>query len=396
MELKEAVDKQRQYMIEMRRYFHEYPEISGKEENTFSKITDELSSLNIKYRIVGKYNILAILEGDKLGKTLLVRADMDALPIEESKYNIHRERNVISKTKGISHMCGHDCHMAIMLAVAKILSNNKKDFSGRVLFCFESGEENGSGVDEIIDTIKEMDIDGVWALHVNAELPIGTISVNSGVRMTGSSKFDVTIKGKGGHGSRPDQTIDPINCTVQILCNLSSILSRIVDPREPIVLTVGKLQAGEAGNIIPETSNFAGTIRYYNSNEEEKVKRAFYRIINNVAAANGCLAKIIYDGPKPPVINNMKLSKIAEEAVKKSLGENALVDMEPWMASDTIGRYTNNYPGVYGFLGIKNENLGSGAPHHNSNFDVDEESLPIGVIATIQFILDFLVNNSDS
>lgn len=385
-----------EYAIDMRRYFHTYPELSGKEINTFKVITEELRKMNIMFETVGEYGALGILESGKVDKTLVLRADMDALPIIESEYNIHSKRTIISKNLGVSHMCGHDCHMAIMLTIAKILSNNKDMFNGRILFCFESGEENGSGVDKMIESISRFKIDGVWALHVYADLPTGMMSVNSGIRMSGSSKFDVTIKGKGGHGSRPDQTIDPINCTAQILCNLLSITSRIVDPRETVVLTIGKLHAGNGANIIPEDSNFAGTIRYYNLDEEKKVRDAFYRIVNNIAEAYGCSTNIKYDGPKPPVVNDKKLSKIGEKAIEKAIGKKFLIETKPWMASDTIGRYTYRYPGVYAFLGIQNQNFGSGAPHHNSNFDVDEESLGNGIAATIQFVIDFFKGDYDS
>lgn len=393
MNIGEIVKNHEQYTITLRRWFHQFPELSGKEKMTHQKIASELSNANIEYKTVGNYGIIGILRGASPGKTVLLRADMDALPIEESKYNLSNERDIVSKVHGVSHMCGHDCHMAIMLTVAKILASMKDRVKGTVLFCFESGEEDGSGVKDMIEFLKNVRVDGVWGIHVRSDLPSERISVNSGVRMSGSSKFNVIVRGKGGHGSRPDQSIDPINCTAQILCNLSSIQSRIVDPRDTVVLTVGKLHAGEAINIIPETASFGGTIRFYDNSNEKQVKNAFYTIVNNVAAANNCSVTIDYDGPKPPVVNDPILSKIAEKSIEKAIGKEALLDTQPWLASDTIGRYTSRYPGVYAFLGIKNERLGSGASHHNSKFDVDESSLAVGVAATVQFVIDFLNNN---
>mgnify|MGYP001028647435 FL=1 len=390
MNIKEKVEEYEKYTKDLRRWFHRFPEKSGEEKMTHKKIITELSNMNIECKVVGNYGVIGILKGNNPGKTILLRADMDALPIEENKYNLSKKRDIISTVDGISHMCGHDCHMAIMLTVAQIFANMKDEIKGTILFCFESGEEDGSGVKDMIKALENEQIDGVWGIHVMADLPIGKISVNSGVRMSGSSKFNVVIKGKGGHGSRPDQSIDPINCTAQILCSLSSIQSRIIDPRDTIVLTVGKLHAGEAINIIPETASFGGTIRFYDYNTEEQVKEAFYTIVNNIAIANNCKAEIAYDGPKPPVINNPTLSQMAEKSIEKVIGKEALFHMKPWLASDTIGRYTSKYPGVYAFLGIKNDKIGTGAPHHNSKFDVDESSLTIGIATTVQFVIDFL------
>ncbi len=380
------------YVIELKKYFHKYPELSGKEMNTSKKIKEELVKLDIPYEYVGEFGIIGTLKGKNPGKTIVLRADIDALPIVESENNLNSKKSVISSTSGVFHACGHDAHTAMLLGSARELSSRRDEFDGTILFCFEQGEEDGSGVDAMLEKLESKKVDGVWGIHVYSDLPTGKTSVDEGPRMSGVHFFDVKIIGKGGHGSNPHQTIDPISCTVKILSNLSSIISREINPTDTSVLTVGKLNAGTAPNIIPDTASFEGTIRYFDQEVSKKIVDSFHRIVMCIAKAHNCEAEISMKQPGYPVINDHELSVIAKESVIKSIGEEFLISCNPWMASESIGYYLKRYPGVFAFLGIANEKLGTGAAHHNPYFDIDDSSLKNGVEVSVQFALDFLAN----
>ena len=378
------------YVINLRRHFHKYPELSGQEINTCRKIKEELKKMHITYEDVGDYGVIGTLKGRNPGKTIVLRADIDALPIMESETNTRVKKNVVSSISGVCHACGHDGHVAMLLASAKELASQRENFDGTILFCFEQGEEDGSGIKPMLKALSTKDVDGVWGIHLAAGIESGKICVEEGPRMSGVHFFSVNVTGKGGHGSSPHETIDPINCTVNILSSLSSIITREINPRSTAVLTVGKLHAGNAPNVIPNTAEFAGTIRYFDPEVSKKVLASFYNIVKNVAQAHGCEVEISMREPGYPVINDSKLSKLAKTSIVKSIGEEFLVSTEPWMASESMGYYLKEYPGVFAFLGIANEKLGTGASHHNPEFDIDESSLQNGVDSTVGFTLDFL------
>lgn len=378
------------YVVALRRHFHKYPELSGQEVNTCKKIKEELEKMDIGYEYVGDYGLIGRLEGKGAGKTIVLRTDIDALPIMESRENLQGEKTVVSSVEGVCHACGHDGHAAILLASARELASKKEDFDGTILFCFEQGEEDGSGIKPMLEALETKNVDGVWGIHLAAGISAGKICVEEGPRMSGVHFFDVEVIGKGGHGSSPHETIDPINCTVSIISSLNSIITREINPRSTAVLTVGKLRAGNAPNVIPNSAEFAGTIRYFDPKVSKQVVDSFYRIVTRVASAHDCKVKISMREPGYPVINDRELSKLAKESIKKSLGQEFLVATDPWMASESMGYYLKKYPGVFAFLGIANEKLGTGAAHHHPAFDIDESSLQSGVDATVGFALDFL------
>lgn len=378
------------YVKRLHNYFHKYPELSGEEIRTSRKIKEELEKSNIPYESVGNYGIIGSLKGKNSGKTIALRADIDALPITESENNLVGKKDVISNTDGVCHACGHDGHTAMLLASARELSEMRANFDGTILFCFEEGEEDGSGIDAMLEKLEDRKINAVWGIHLYSGLETGKVSVDEGARMSGVHFFDVEVKGKSGHGSSPHQTIDPINCTVQILSNLFSLVSREINPLSTAVLTVGKLNAGSAPNIIPEKASFEGTIRYFERNVSEKLVKAFYNTVEDISKAHGCKVKISMKQPAIPVINDRELSQLAKESVKESIGEEYLTSCDPWMASESMGYYLDKYPGVFAHLGIANKKLGTGASHHNPEFDIDDNSLINGVSITIRFALDFL------
>lgn len=381
------------YVIRIRRHLHKYPEVSMEEAKTMQFICRELKQMDIPYEVVPDGGIIGTITGaNPMGKTLLLRADLDALPMQESKMNLRKEKTVMSTVTGVAHTCGHDAHMAMLLGVGKQLAKYRAQLPGTVLLVFEQGEEIGGGIVNLMNHLVEMDIDGVWGIHVKNDLPSGKISVEAGPRMAAPLPFEVTIKGKGGHGSRPDLANSPIDCFVDFHAQLSKMRLQQLDPHGPVTFSVGALQAGSAANIIPESLTFAGTFRFLHIEQGEKIEMFFKKTLTSVCQLHQCEFEFVME-PRAKdllVFNNEQCSQIAEQSVEKSIGKNALQSYPAWMASEPFAFYQAFFPGVFAFLGIQNEAKGTGADHHNIHFDVDEDVLQLGVAATIQYTFDFL------
>ncbi|ADU27754.1 M20 metallopeptidase family protein [Ethanoligenens harbinense] len=379
-----------EYVIQLRRELHRHPEQSGAEQHTSAVVRRELDGMGIPYRIVGEYGVIATLGGARPGKTVLLRADMDALPVREDRCNLLREKGVISQIDGVSHACGHDAHVAMLLGAARKLASMRDRLAGRVLFCFEQGEENFSGIDAMMRGLENETVDCAWGIHVKAELEAGAFAVGTGPIMAGIYGFCVTITGKGGHGSRPYASIDPLLCAARMVEALNSVIQCEVDPQYPAVMTVCSFHAGTVDNVIPDTAQFSGTIRYYEKSTGTQVKDALVRVVEALARAGRCEAEITYQGSGIPTVNDAAVSAFASASITRRLGNGCLASMPPIAGSDSMAQYLNRYPGVYVFLGVRNQRLGTGAPQHNPKFDIDESCLKSGVIATVGFTEDYL------
>lgn len=387
-------ERYEQYVIDLRREFHRHPEPSGEEKRTSSRVTAELESMGIPYEVVGEYGIIATLGGSgSTSNAVMLRADMDALPIQESARNLAGPKGVISSVPGCAHLCGHDAHTAMLLGAARGLAEIRGELPGNVLLCFEQAEETTGGVAPMMQALETRSVKAVWGIHVYSELPSGAISVEPGPRMSGMTAFSATLKGRGGHGSRPDQTIDPLLCAAQAVTDLCSIPAREVKPTDVGVVTIGMIRAGEVGNVIPDSASFAGTARFFDPNLGKRMIESVERIVAQIAAAHRCEASLTMNGPHPAVINDGALSALAARSVQAALGSGRLAMCEPWMASETMGCYLSKYPGVLALLGIACDKVGAGAPHHSPGFDIDESALKYGVAATLQFARDVLLQS---
>lgn len=363
-----------------------------EEDKTIVFIMQQLSNMNIPYEVVQNGGIIATITGSLPGKKLILRADIDALPVQESATNLLKEKIVVSKVDGVSHTCGHDAHCAMLLGVAKILSELKGKLHGTVILVFEQGEEIGGGIRALLERLVEIGADGVWGIHLKNDLPSGKISVEQGPRMSAPMPFAVEIIGKSGHGSRPDLANSPVDCFVDFHQRFCALHMKALHPYKPVTYSVGELHAGTASNVIPDTLQFKGTIRFLHMDQGLKVERLFKELLTNTCKMHQCsfhylmepFAKSLF------VYNNKQCSEIAERAVEKALGRQAIGKIEPWMASESFSAYQAYFPGVFAFLGIQNEEKGTGAEHHNSYFDVDEDVLKLGVATTLQYVFDFL------
>lgn len=388
--IRETTMQQESYMIRMRRYFHENPELGMKERNTFMTITKELDALGIPYTKAGEYGIIARLDSQRPGKTLLIRSDMDALPIQESPDNLNGSRTCLSKTDGISHLCGHDGHLAIALGTIRILHELKDEWNGTVLFCFEQAEEHGGGIDTMLECLQAYKIDYSYATHLYAALDSNTVSVQEGPRMASVAGYTIRVTGKGGHGSRPDLCRNPAGCIVDILSLIPGMMKARLNPAYPVVFSVGEIKVGTKGNIIATDGYFSGTLRYFNYEAGVKAMDLITDVAQKTAAIHGCSIsfdrKIVTDSA---VINDPELSATAKKAVEAVDGLTA-VTCDPWYATESFGRYQQRYPGVLALVGIKNSNAGSGAEHHNPYFDIDESTLRLAAEATVRFAYNLL------
>lgn len=387
-------------MIADRRWFHEHPELSGQEEQTLAYIVSALTALGLGVHIVPEGGVIGVLGEEKARPCVLLRADCDALPVQESPTNLSVLRCCISQNHGVMHACGHDAHMAMLLGAARALAAQREDVPGCVLFVFERGEEKGGKgfLEHLLPYIDaHFAVDACYATHVRWDIPAGKIAVPDGAAMAGAFGFDVTLHGRGGHGSRPDLAVSPIDCFSTIHQQLLALRMRAVEPEKVLTYSLGLVQAGEQGNTIPDALRFAGTVRTYDTaGSGERFAQEMKRVIENTCAAQGCTAEYTrFSKPLYEVRNHPAAAARARQAIAQNLGAHALTACTPWMASESMSAYLRLWPGVLAFTGVRNERIGAGANHHTPQFDLDEAALLPGAAAACAFALDVLTQRPD-
>ncbi len=386
--IKACGEKYRDYLIEMRRYFHQHPELSLKEEETGKKIKEELESFGIPCRHVGtpcSNGVVGTIEGGGPGRTIMLRADMDALPIvEETGYSY------TSVNDGVMHACGHDCHIAILLTAARILQDLRQELSGTVRIVFQPAEEIGRGAGMMIaDGVLE-GVDACYASHVWATLPAGTIAVDPGSVMAAGSKFEIFVKGISGHGAEPHKSVDPLLTTAAIAMNLQSIVSREIDTQEPSVLTIGHMESGSAFNIIPAEGYMEGTTRTFSRAVDDAWADMIRRVAENTAAAYRAKAEMKYTYLLGPVVNDEEMTELVRGSVRKIGGGELLGHMKPTPVAEDFSEYQKRIPGVMAFVGVGNADCDAVYPQHSCHYKVDESALLNGALVYAQVAADFL------
>lgn len=381
-------------LIETRNYLHRNPELSGEEKNTLALIRQRLSNLQIPCVEVEKGGIIAALTNGSSKKTVLLRADMDALPVLESPNNLIQAKKMVSQKKGIAHVCGHDAHTAILLTAAKLLKQRITELDGTVLCCFERAEEGGGpghafGVDPLLAYMDENKIqpDSCLALHVHPELDTGKISAESGGVMAGSFGFEIHIKGNGGHGSRPDLANNPLDCFTAFYQSLAGIRIRQINPYRLLTFSIPLLRMGTLGNVIDGDLYFEGTARALDMQSLEAFKSAFLHQLKHFTAAFDCIYQIDLMYVEAPLCNDPAVAKNIRFVVEDLFGPEHYQAFKPNLGSESFANYTQRYPGAMAFLGIRNQVLGSGASLHSDNFDLDESALKYGAGVLAGFAL---------
>ncbi|WP_413998592.1 M20 metallopeptidase family protein [Flavobacterium sp. W1B] len=370
-------------VIEWRRHIHQNPELSFKEKNTSAYVEKILKSFgNISVQKPTATSLLGVLKGSKPGKTVVFRADMDALPLQEETGLPYA-----SVVKDVSHACGHDAHTAMLLGTAATLSKMQKDISGTVYFLFQHAEEEDpGGALEIIKSGALKGVDAFFGLHVIPNNPVGHIGILPvGAASTTSDGFYLTVFGKGSHGSMPQLGVDPIVTAAEIVMGLQTIVSRNVTPGEMAVVSIGKFQSGKASNVIPDKAELAASIRTISDPTRQLIRTRIETIVDHIAKANDATYKLDYVLSYPAIENDLALSAFAKKSATKVLGANRVFDAPRMTASEDFSYYKEVAPVYFMILGV-----GPGVANHNPKFNIDEAALSNGVKAEVQIILDYL------
>ena len=369
--------QEREQLVGWRRDFHANPELAYTETRTSNIVADHLDKLGYEVRRnVGKTGVTGVLRGSGAGKTLMLRADMDCLPI--------REENVVpyaSRQLGRMHACGHDGHTAVLMMVASKLAAGNRNFKGNVKLVFQPAEEGGNGAVAMIEdgALQNPKVDHAIGLHVYNNLPVGKVGLSPGPIMAGIDEFGLTIVGTGGHAAAPHQTVDPIVVAAQTIVALQTIVSRNVDPIKSAVITVGALHAGEAFNVIASTAEMKGTVRFFDSQLGENLPAWIERVIRGTTEAMGATYKLDYKRLAPPVINDSAMAEFIRDVSVEVVGDSQVNFNERLMGSEDMAYFLNEVPGCFFFVGSANAERGLTHPHHSSRFDFDEAALETGV-----------------
>ncbi len=362
--------------IAWRRHLHQHPEVAFQEHETARYIRAVLDGIpGLVVSRPTETSVMARLVGGQPGKTIAVRADIDALPIHEENDVPYR-----SLVDGSMHACGHDGHTSIVLALATILAQHREQLHGEVRFFFQHAEELApGGAEEMVHKGVMSGVDAVIGLHLWAPMPVGRIGIVSGPAMAAPDNFTCTIIGQGGHAAIPQQAVDPIVVAAHVVTALQTVVSRSVDPLDPAVVTVTQFHAGTAFNVIPNSANLAGTFRSFDAELRRRIPEVMERIIKGVCDAHGATYEFAVEPGYRPVINDPKIAARLEQVVERTFGPDVLLPTRPTMGGEDFSAFLQKAPGVFAFVGAGNAFADIRYPHHHPRFNVDEASLDIGL-----------------
>jgi amidohydrolase len=363
-------------MVEARRHLHRHPELSMLEHDTAQYILKALTPLGLdEIRTgVGQTGILGTLRGGRPGPVTLLRADMDALPIQELNATDYR-----SQRDGVMHACGHDGHVAILLAAAQTLARRRAEIAGTLVFCFQPGEEGAAGNRLMIEdgALEEPHVDRTFALHLYSGLEVGKIGVRDGAFFASADEFVLTIRGRGGHGAMPHLSVDPIVAGAQLITMLQTIVARETAPKDPAVFTVGSFVAGTTFNVIPDEAVLKGTVRAFDAEVRASMPDRLTRITRGLAEAMRVEIDVNYHWSYPPTVNAHALNETVRTVGRRVLGPDAVVEHDIVMWAEDMSFMQEQRPGAYFIVGSQG-GPASAVPHHNARFDIDERALDVG------------------
>ncbi|RKY32848.1 MAG: amidohydrolase [Candidatus Omnitrophota bacterium] len=366
--IKEEVEKIKEEIINWRRFFHQYPELGFEEYKTSEKIQSLLKEFGIPFEVKAKTGVVGFLKGKKSDITVGIRADMDALPIQEET-----GLPFSSKNPGIMHACGHDGHMAAALGVAKILSGLKNKLKGNVKFIFQPCEEKfPGGALKMIEEGSIEDVNYLIGFHFFSFLPLYHIWIGKGAIMANTDEFKIIIRGKGGHASSPHLTNDPICCASYFITQIQTIISRKIDPFQPAVISVGKIKGGETFNVIPEIVEIEGTVRTLSDGVRMVVKEEMEKTLKNICSNFNCKYELNYRLYCPSLINDVSFSERVKEISEKIIEKENIAEYHPILGGEDFAFFSRKIPSCYIFIGIGEEC----GPNHNSKFTINENILP--------------------
>jgi len=360
-------------LLERRRWFHAHPELAFQEVQTSGMIADHLESWGYRVeRGVATTGVLATLSGGREGRHVLVRADMDGLPLREDSSLPFK-----STHDGVMHACGHDVHMAIALTAAQVLAAGREQLAGTVRFAFQPAEEVAGGARPMVEAGALEGIDRVVGLHVWAGLPSGSLSIRSGPMMASADWFTLRIEGKGGHGAEPHRGVDPVVIAAAVVTALQTLVSRETAPIAPVVLTLGTIRGGTAHNIIASDVTIEGTLRTFDSVLRQELLRRIEELAQGVAQAMRGRARFTLQSGAPPVVNNEQIARLVDEVARQVVGPQGVIPFEPLMVGEDVAYFLEQRPGCFFLLGGAPD--GPAVVHHTADFRIDEGCLVVGL-----------------
>ncbi len=377
-------------VIADRRHLHEHPELAFQELETAKFVAERLESLGLEdiRTGIGGTGVTALIRGCKgSGKVLMVRADMDALPITEENAVDYKSTN-----PGVMHACGHDAHTAMLLGLTRLLNERKGEFAGTVKVLFQPAEEvpPGGAIAMIRDgALEDPHVDAALGMHVASNLPVGTIGVRPGPAMASGDLFTIRIQGKGGHAASPHRAVDSIVVGSHLVSAIQTIVSRNTDPVDTAVVSVTAFLAGEAFNVIPDTAELRGTVRALRNEVREQVERRLEEIATQIGTAFGVTIDVEITTGYPSLVNDEGLCVLVREAAVEVVGESRVIDMPPVMGGEDFARFTHECPAMFFFVGTGNDERGTGWPHHHPRFDIDEEGMAAGIATMGNAVLSY-------
>jgi amidohydrolase len=374
--LADLVDEASDELVALRRELHADPELSFQEHRTAGRIAATLRGLGLEVREgVGRTGVIGRLRGRPDGRLVALRADIDALPIQEQNQVPYASRNA-----GVMHACGHDGHIAILLTVARVLSRLRAMFAGDVLFVFQPAEEIASGAPAMLDDGAFGDTvpDAVFGLHLWNNLDAGLIGVRDGPLFANTDEIGILIRGAGGHGAMPHQTVDPIVVGAQVVSALQTMVSRETSPLEPAVVSITSFQGGSSWNIVPGEVQLRGTVRTFTNELQAQMRERIDTLLRGITLGMRAEYELTYRQACPAVVNNARMANLGRQVARREFGERQVVVPEQTMGGDDMSYFLQRAPGVYYLVGTRNTACGYDAPHHHPRFDIDESALPVG------------------
>ena len=375
-------------LIAMRRELHENPELPWEEFETTKRIARELDKMGIEYRFTEPTGIIAEIKGGKAGKTVALRADIDALPVLELSDIPYK-----SKVEGKMHACGHDTHTAMLLTAAKALNAVKAELQGNVRLIFQPAEELAEGAIAMVKQGAMDNVDNVFGMHIWSVLPSGKISCEAGPRMAAADIVKIHFKGKGGHGSLPNQCVDAAVVASSFVMNVQAAVARETHPLDAAVVSIGKMDVGTRFNVIAENAILEGTVRTFTLEDRDRIRAAVTRFAEHTAAMYGATVEIDYRHVTPPVLNEAESSALATSIVKSAFGEDAIIFDRPTTGAEDFSYYMEKAPGCFAFVGSANPETDSEWAHHHGRFNVDEAALKQGAELYAQYAYHYLNQN---
>lgn len=384
--IKDFIRDNEELMIAFRRELHRFPELSFEEVETTKKVAEKLEAWGIPFRLTEPTGIIAEIKGGKPGKTVALRADMDALSVQE----LSDELEYRSSFEGKMHACGHDSHTAMLLAAAKALNKVKDEIPGTVRLLFQPAEEIAEGAKKMIEQGAIEGIDNVFGIHIWSQGPAGKVSCTPGPSFAAADIFKIHFQGKGGHAATPHLTIDAAVIAGQYISNVQSIVSRKIDPMKSAVVTIGKAKIGQRFNVIAEDAFLEGTVRTFDNEVRQTVEDNMRKFAESLAEANGATVKFEYVRMTEPVNNEEKSAKLVQKVAVDSFGEEGVYNEPPTMGGEDFGYFMAECSGAFALVGAGSEDKDTLWPHHHGRFNIDEDAMIIGAELYAQYALAYL------